>query len=782
MKKYLCILFLLFSVQCSANVATDIFELKAIQYKQDADRISARFRAWHVLETNGGGNPDIMTPPASIFEGTNADWSYNNGELLVNFVLPERVATRLGEKLPLANIEGGVRIAMTKDGYWTSAAPPEIDTSDFISRTTGGTFDSGANLTITGRLAPSILTARSILLTLPDGSTASLGVNNLLTGTALNNFDATQFYRYTYGTLYGDDTELRGYFSTPFGKNFSIDESSMTADELNVLTMNTPYGTIKHDEMDFRGADFTLREFGNTKSGIRFSEGNIEMFGDEVVFNSLASASENTKIQFDNLRVEAETIDGTITGNPSSTFRIAAPSVEFTGHVYMNDVTVSSPMSAETFDVNRLNIGTAPYISYLYTTDNGTLVLGGPGNVNLDFKTVRINGWKALTEEDIVYWPVPAMPFASEGSAVAVNGESSYSVFYPSTTLHTPPEKITGMVFAVGWNVKLNGSIRNEEVASLIGSDGVQFRNGKIKRRAFCYPAEGADVYIVRTGSTAALYTVNAQRDGFAGRLEELADEMASFESNSFTEDSVQKGEILMDAPVLVVLPETYKIETSSATIRSIVRNNDKNVNLGEVSKSGVKLAFEGAFFSGSESDFVERQKEVGVMTDGPAVLSSVNPLEGVVFTHIDIPRDENGVIIDIFTPLGIPFPTGESGDSYPSPESVVVNTSATDMSKMYTFDFESDYEETLIFKSGRTESSCDVSIPPTGDLFSVDVSTINLGLSHKENASDACSARTYITFANGGDFGKYDMYVVPAAEIYSVGVYGQRVLSESDF
>lgn len=734
-----------------ANVTESFLDLKASEYVEKIDQANARFRAWHALETSNGGNPDTMTPPESIYENLDADVSYDGGMMELTFDLPEFLTSRIAQKLPMEDVDGGgVKLGISASGYrgygniGTGGGGVEDD-SDYITKSAGGTFESGAALNISGRFAPTSLVTRNLTLTMPDGSLARIGADSLLSGSAFSGIELPRYYNTTTGIFYGDNTRLAGSFNTAFGDTFNISNTGLNVSRLNVSTLETPFGQVTQTGAQFWSSGFS---FGGTNSKIEFGE-------NELVLHAPTSVTMSSNLlNLSSMAIESNTLTGTIT---STTARIIAPSVSFSGHVYLQgDKTyISEHQAFDEITANRINLGTASI-----TRDGDNLAITSAGNIHLNADSVKVNGKRVLTDDDIVFWPVASYKIAGVSNASATSqGGVSKATYYPgySTTVQwNQVQNMEGVVFEVEANLTAHAEVANNEFVSY---SNALFRDGTIKKQVRLYvPAPHLKIWFIDD----AVYVDHTSMSGYNGFREYCEETLLPlfhlYDTGSFDNDV--NADFICDADVLFAVPALYE-KSVSGTAQIKTLNEDTKQTYETKDKTFILT------FSAPREDILERTASAGSVITAETGSTSVFTKNG--FTHVDIPTDENGVLTGFFDALGI-APVVPIGNAHPDPGSVSVSV------ETYEATLGTTYKEYLSTKPGKQTATATDSVAHDEAFF---VKRID----HNFNETDAynylrTSAVTTETRINLDDstlWRKYDFKVDPNITAIPKGFTGKR-------
>lgn len=434
-KKLICLfaafLFLL-PAAGNANVTDSLLETRAEAEKNKIDLLVGRFRAWFQVEQASGGNPETAALPTSIFEGTNYDdyFTYENGTLLLSLeAVPPAVQTILRSKVPGQNVGDRYLVSIDRSGFSSSGA---VDTSNFISRLTGGTFETGANLTF-----------QSGGLIMSDGR---LDVNDIfVNGTRLSQLDDLTFGKgfslvnpSLTGTLRGNSAVLTGTFRLG-SNNFTIDQENelLTASDLYANSFSGGLGDssffLSPYAFRFRGNEL---ELGNTSSGMKMGI-TMDSGGFALVSGGSVSLSGDT--------VYLGGSQTTVTGNMSvgGNMTVAGES-SFSGATFRGDVTFLEPVTSGgnvTFD--DLTIAEGGKLSFngnheFRLKGNGDLEITSNKDVNVKTK-LRVDGKQVITENDLVFTDVelsfplrfPTRTDNNRQGASTINRETSYGHLMP---------------------------------------------------------------------------------------------------------------------------------------------------------------------------------------------------------------------------------------------------------------------------------------------------------------------------------------------------------------
>ncbi len=432
MKKYLAALIfcLIITSPVSASVTETFLQQKADTEKSRIETVVARFRAWYQTEQASGGDPDNAVLPDTIFEGTMYQTAavYENGILLLSVedAVPAALISLLKSALPGQNIGNKFAVAIDKTGFNTGAA---IDTSNFISRLTGGTFETGANLTFqggnlimdgTGRLNVKDIYVNGIKLSQLDNV-------NYTKGFALVNPSLT-------GTLRATNTggpALYGTFKfNSNGGTFTLDETGFTTTgSLYAPYLSGPWGRLGisgSNNIEFtlnQVNDFRLNFYSGGLYHFRISDGNYDM-----------SASGNIVMDGKSVTVDSEK-DLTLRSGDDITVSADGPvafsgsSVNFDGNATFNG---DATFAGNTFQVDNLealevNIPSGGKLSFgddkaVFRLNNSTSTLNIESDGKINFKSdVRINGKKVFTEGDYVMTDMEAdISFSNSGISDAL--------------------------------------------------------------------------------------------------------------------------------------------------------------------------------------------------------------------------------------------------------------------------------------------------------------------------------------------------------------------------
>ena len=290
---------------------------------------------------------------------------------------------------------------LNKTGFNTGAA---IDTSNFISRLTGGTFETGANLTFqggnlimdgAGRLNVKDIYVNGIKLSQLDNV-------NYTKGFALANPNLSGTLRAT------NNTGLALYGTFRFGANgrtFTIDDTGFsTTGSLYVDDIRGPWGEIRNNYFTLNSQIFN---FYTSNTRVESDSGNFYLTTTRD-FLLLRGRTVSVDASAGDIDFTAATnINLTAAGN----MNLNADHVHFYGDTTFHGDTafLGSTATVDSFEASEVNIPSGGKIAFgnndtVFRLNGSGSTLNIESNGKVNFKTdLRVDGKKVITEGDTIF-------------------------------------------------------------------------------------------------------------------------------------------------------------------------------------------------------------------------------------------------------------------------------------------------------------------------------------------------------------------------------------------